>query len=259
MKKIVQITDSHLGNSYGDTLLSMNTDEGLTDVLELVVKQQSSIDLVMCTGDISNNANLSAYQRFYTLVRDNLMTPMAWVPGNHDHADLMEALVENSSRRVIDLDHWALILIDSHVVGETHGYFDSIELAFLDEALKANKDKHIAISFHHQPVPIGSEWMDNYIIKNAHEFWKLIEPYDNIKTVIWGHVHQEFDEEYRGIRLLSTPSTCIQFKPLQKDFMLDTLMPGYRWLEFHDDGELKTGVERVAEKDYGIDFESSGY
>ena len=259
MKKIVQITDSHLGNSVGDTLLSMNADEGLSDVLELAVAQQHSIDLVLCTGDISNNANLSAYQRFYTMVRDNLMTPMAWVPGNHDHADLMEALVQNSSRRVIDLGHWALILLDSHVVGKTHGHFAQTDLDFLEAVLKENQDKHIAISFHHQPVPIGSEWMDNYIIKNAHEFWQVIEPYDNIKTVIWGHIHQEFDEEYRGIRLLGTPSTCIQFKPYEKDFMLDTLMPGYRWLEFHSDGKLETGIERVAEKDYGIDFNSSGY
>jgi len=259
MKKIVQITDSHLGNSYGDTLLSMNADEGLADVLETVVEQQHSIDLVLCTGDISNNANLSAYQRFYTMIRDNLMTPMAWVPGNHDHADLMEALVQNSSRRVIDLGKWALILLDSHVVGETHGHFSPIELSFLEKALIDNQDKHIMISFHHQPVPIGSEWMDNYIIKNAYDFWKVLEPFENIKGIVWGHIHQEFDEQHQGIRLLSTPSTCIQFKPYEKNFMLDNLMPGYRWLELYDDGEIKTGVERVAEKDYGIDFESSGY
>lgn len=259
MKRIVQITDSHLGNSDGDTLLSMNADEGLSDVLELAVTQQPSVDLVLCTGDISNNANLSAYQRFYTLVRDNLMTPMAWVPGNHDHADLMEALVPNSSRRVIEMDHWALILLDSHVVGETYGHLSKLEFDFLTNALNANRDKHIMISFHHQPIPIGSEWMDKYIIDNAHDFWSLIEPYDNIKSIVWGHVHQAFDEEYRGIRLLATPSTCIQFKPQQKDFTLDTLMPGYRWLELHDDGGLKTGVERVPEKDYGIDFNSSGY
>jgi Icc protein len=36
-------------------------------------------------------------------------------------------------------------------------------------------------------------------------------------------------------------------------------MPGYRWLELHDDGKIKTAVSRVPEKNYGIDFSSTGY
>ena len=47
--------------------------------------------------------------------------------------------------------------------------------------------------------------------------------------------------------------------PNHDDFALEDIMPGYRWLELYPDGEIKTGVERVPRKEYGIDFDSRGY
>lgn len=259
MIKLVQITDSHLGVNHGDTLLSMNPDESLVDVLNLVNNQQEDIDLVLATGDIANDASLSAYQRFYTTVSDYLLAPFVWVPGNHDDHEMMEAILPDSKHQVIDMGKWAILLLDSHVPGETHGNFSQPELNFLTQSLLANLDKFVLICFHHQPVPIGSQWMDRYIVQNAHSFWEVISPYSNVKGVLWGHVHQEFDEMYNEVKLMSTPSTCIQFAPEQKDFMVENTMPGYRWLELHDDGKIQTGVERVSTKDYGIDFDSRGY
>ena len=58
---------------------------------------------------------------------------------------------------------------------------------------------------------------------------------------------------------MATPSTCIQFHPNNDDFTIDNEKPGYRWLDLMPDGEIKTGVERVVEKSYSIDFESTGY
>ncbi|MEO0442850.1 MAG: 3',5'-cyclic-AMP phosphodiesterase [Pseudomonadota bacterium] len=259
MIKIVQITDSHLGINHGETLLSMNPDESLVDVLTLIDHQQPDIDLLMATGDIANNPSLSAYQRFYTTVSDYLLAPMVWIPGNHDDHAMMEDIIPGSQHRLVLLGDWLIIMLDSHVPGEIHGNFSQLELGFLSDALIRYQDKHIVISFHHQPVPIGSQWMDRYIVQNAHVFWELISPYQNIKAVLWGHVHQEFDELYNGIRLLSSPSTCIQFAPNHKEFALEDSMPGYRWFELNDDGSFTTAVERVERKDYGVDFNSIGY
>ena len=94
MIKLIQITDSHLGINHGDPLLSMNPDESLVDVLTLINQQQTSIDMVLATGDIANDASLSAYQRFYTTVSDHLLAPMAWIPGNHDKPEMMEAIIQ---------------------------------------------------------------------------------------------------------------------------------------------------------------------
>jgi 3',5'-cyclic-AMP phosphodiesterase len=257
--KLVQITDCHLGINNGDLLLSMNPDESLVDVLNLINVQQNEIALVLATGDIANDASLSAYQRFFSTVSNQLKTPMAWLPGNHDDDHVMTLVLPESKHQSIEFDSWVILMLDSHVPNKVYGHFSQTELDFLSRALATHLDKYILICFHHQPVPIGSRWMDRYIIQNADVFWEIIRPYSNIKGVLWGHVHQEFDELRNGIRLLSTPSTCIQFAPNQINFMVEASMPGYRWLILNDDGTIKTGVERVQQKDYGIDFNASGY
>ena len=259
MIRLVQITDSHLGENHGDPLLSMNPDASLVDVLRLVNEQQQDIDFILATGDIANKPSLDAYRRFYKTVSDHLLAPMVWIPGNHDDHNMMETILSGSKHHQIVRDDWLIILLDSHVPGQTHGNFSQPELDFLAAALAAHLDKHVLISFHHQPIPIGSQWMDRYIIRNAHLFWELVSPYRSVKGVLWGHIHQTFDEQYNDVRLLSTPSTCIQFAPNHDEFALEDTMPGYRWLELHPDGRIDTGVERVSRREYGIDFNSHGY
>lgn len=59
--------------------------------------------------------------------------------------------------------------------------------------------------------------------------------------------------------MLASPSTCIQFLPDNDEFALDKRMPGIRWFELNADGTFETGVKRIAQKDYPIDFTSTGY
>ncbi len=64
----------------------------------------------------------------------------------------------------------------------------------------------------------------------------------NVRAVLWGHVHQHFEGERNGVRLMSTPSTCAQFLPRSDGFAIDRRPPGYRWLELRDDGTIATDV-----------------
>ena len=62
-----------------------------------------------------------------------------------------------------------------------------------------------------------------------------------------------------NVRLLASPSTCVQFTPGSEDFAVDTLAPGYRWLRLLPDGTLETGVARVTGIDFEIDYSIKGY
>ena len=64
---------------------------------------------------------------------------------------------------------------------------------------------------------------------------------------------------HNNVRLMSSPSTCIQFLPHSKGFAIDTATPGYRWLELYPDGRIETGVERIADLPGEIDMASCGY
>ena len=257
--RIVQITDSHLGANPGDMLLNMDADKGLKDVLELMSDKRPSPDLILATGDIGNHPDVDAYSRFLATVREASSSPLCWIPGNHDDPKLMEAARGRPYEQVIDCGNWRIIMLNSRVPNHTYGHLDDSELNMLEEILSSSADKHVMICLHHQPVPIGSAWMDSYIVDNAHDFWRVVEGHSCIRAVVWGHVHQEFEDTYNDIRLISTPATCIQFVPNQDHFGVDRTMPGYRWFELKENGSIDTGVERVAFQDYGIDFDSKGY
>jgi Icc protein len=79
-------------------------------------------------------------------------------------------------------------------------------------------------------------------LKNAAEFWRIVDQHSNVRAVVWGHVHQCFDELRGNVRLLATPSTCAQFMPGSNEFALDTLPPAYRTLQLRADGTLTTEV-----------------
>ncbi|HXR02678.1 MAG TPA: phosphodiesterase, partial [Pseudomonas sp.] len=87
----------------------------------------------------------------------------------------------------------------------------------------------------------------------------VLERFPQVKALLWGHVHQEFDQLRQGVRLMASPSTCIQFAPQSEDFKLDSRAPAYRWLRLHDDGQIETAVSRIAAGLFEADLSGAGY
>jgi Icc protein len=120
-------------------------------------------------------------------------------------------------------------------------------------------DHFALVALHHHPVASGSAWMDTMQLENADAFFDLLDRHSQARGVVFGHIHQTLESEYRGLRILGTPSTCFQFKPGQAQFALDALPPGYRWIELHPDGHITTQVKRLNNIPSGLDVESGGY
>lgn len=108
-------------------------------------------------------------------------------------------------------------------------------------------------------MPVGVTWLDKLGLTNADELWLTLSQYPQVHTVLFGHVHQEHQGEKNGIHYYSTPSTCIQFKRNAVDFALEKLPPGYRWIDLYPNGDLKTGVYRVANYIGSFESEAKGY
>ena len=257
--RILQITDCHLGSQPGESLLGLNTDQSLADVLRLL-KQQESPDLILSTGDISNDAGPKSYQRFIDIVRQYFPdTPLAWLPGNHDDPMNMDQVSELPIEAHYIAAGWNLILLDSRIPMEEGGEINDEEMARFAKELDEHSHMPTMVFLHHQPVPVGSVWIDQYVLANADKFFQLTDQYDNIKAICWGHIHQEFSQMRKGVELMATPSTCVQFAPKEDEFKVDYSMPGYRRIELFCDGTYKTQVLRVAQKAYNIDYASLGY
>ena len=262
--RIVQITDTHLYSEESGTLLKMNTKHSFEQVLELVRMHDSPPDLILGTGDIAQDASEPAYEYFKSSI-GMLNAPFMWLPGNHDNALLMRSMVEGTSaaRKHMQLGHWLIVMLDTSVDGQVHGALSEDELAFLSAQLEASELSdsvdHILLSMHHNPVKGTAGWMQDIGLQNPRKFWETAKISSKLRAIVYGHIHQELDFKFEGIRCLCTPSTCIQFKPDVVNFALDKMNPGYRNMVLHSDGSIETQVIRVAGEQLEADFSSGGY
>ena len=87
----------------------------------------------------------------------------------------------------------------------------------------------------------------------------MIDRYPQVKAILCGHIHQDLDRTYHGVRVLATPSTCIQFMPDSDDFALDHNNPGWRYLELTKDGRIITSVHRISGDQFKPKLDAEGY
>ncbi|MFT5032120.1 MAG: Icc protein [Bermanella sp.] len=256
--RIAQISDTHLGPTAGYQLLGMDTDYSLQQVLKLFTAGEQQAELILLSGDISNNGYQQAYQRLYQMLeqRDNVV----WLPGNHDSVKFMKSVcAERWFRPRIEIGNWQIVSLDSSVADSSKGALDAGQLAFLEEGLQAHPDLHTLITLHHHVLPVGSHWLDEQLLSNQQEFFELISSYPQVKAITSGHVHQATDAQKNGVRVLTAPSTCVQFAPNSPEFLVSTEAPGLRWLDLYPDGSLQTRVERVQNVEFHIDLAAKGY
>ena len=260
--RVVQITDTHLFRDPAAELLKLNTQESFERVLELIDKNEQHVDVFLGTGDIAQDASSEAYLRFIKGMR-HFSAPLYWIPGNHDRRSVMDQTPGGSAalQDRIDAGNWQIVMLDSAVDDEVHGWLAPAELQRLEEALTVTEQqgRHVLVCLHHNPVPGNSHWMEGIGLRNAAQFFAVLDQFTCVRAVLYGHIHQTLDFERRGVRYLCTPSTCIQFKQAVTDFALDDRNPAYRWLQLHPDGSIETAVERVTEYTFVVDHSSEGY
>ena len=255
---VVQLTDAHLFADPAGSMLGLNTRNSLRHVVAQVQREQARVDLLLCTGDLSQDASVASYAAFRELTAP-FAVPTRWLPGNHDEAQIMAQVAPELVQAVTDMGAWRIVMLNTAVHGATHGFLEDDQLAVLEAALKGAGERHCLVCLHHQPVDIGCAWIAPIGLRNAQALFDIIEGYPQVRALLWGHVHQAWDELRDGRRLLATPSTCIQFAARSEDFQVSEEQPGYRWLRLHADGRLETGVERALDFEVKLDFDSPGY
>ncbi|AIW14989.1 3',5'-cyclic-AMP phosphodiesterase [Vibrio tubiashii] len=260
--KLLQITDTHLFEPVDGSLLSVNTLDSFNAVVAAIVEENQSFDAVISTGDISQDHTAESYQRFERGIAP-LKNTCFWLPGNHDFKPSMSSVLPSTQIKQVEHvllgEHWQMVLLDSQVVGVPHGRLSDQQLALLEDKLSQYPERNTLVLLHHHPILVGSRWLDQHTLKDAHHFWEVVEKHSNVKAVLCGHVHQDMNVLHQGVRVMATPSTCVQFKPNSDDFALDTLSPGWRELELHSDGQLTTQVKRLPYGSFQPDFNSAGY
>lgn len=258
---LTQITDTHLFKSEDGKLLGLETQSSFNAVLDSALAEPVASDLILVTGDLAQEACAETYRRLASAF-NRFGKPVFSLPGNHDHPVMLReefrAPHVHPDKHVL-AGNWQILMLDSSVPGKVYGELADSELAFLDAALSAHPEHHALVVLHHQPVPVGSRWLDGIGLRNSDAFFECLSRHDNVRLVLWGHVHQDFSGEKNGIGLLCTPSACVQFKPGSEDFAAGTEAPGYRLLSLAADGRFQTAVRRIEHMEFTVDYSIKGY
>ncbi|MBY5993724.1 3',5'-cyclic-AMP phosphodiesterase [Ferrimonas balearica] len=258
--RLAQISDPHLFANKHTGFLGINPWRSLSAVVDQL-HQAEGLDMLLATGDISQDHSATAYLHFAEAVGP-LGLPTYALPGNHDAPELMIRALSQTpvkyGRRVL-AGNWQILMLDSTVLGLPAGHLALDELRWLHAVLESAPLCPTLVALHHHPKPTECAWLDQHGLDNGAEFLSLLCRYPQVKGVIWGHVHQSMDMMHEHIRLLAVPSTSIQFLPKNDGFALDRAQPGYRLLNLHPDGTLETQVKRVPGADFQPDPSATGY
>jgi len=255
---VVHLTDAHLFASPEGSMLGLNTRDSLRHVVQQALREQHDTHLLVCTGDLSQDASVASYAAFKQLTA-GFAAPARWLPGNHDEAQVMAQVAPELVQPVTDIGVWRIVMLDTAVPGAAHGWLQDAQLSVLEAALRTAGERHCLVCLHHQPVDIGCAWIAPIGLRNADALFAVLDRHPQVRALLWGHVHQEWDQWRGDLRLLATPSTCIQFAPGSEDFEVSQQHPGYRWIRLHADGTVDTGVQRALDFEVRLDFDSPGY
>lgn len=262
---ILQITDIHFCEKVDGTIYGVETQSLFEKTLaqiqdELKCKDKSEdareVDVLLVTGDISQDGSGESYRRFHEMIAA-IDSPTYFLQGNHDYA---QPMIEQFGQQYVaprvlsEVDFksspWRIILLNSSVEDQVGGHFGKEQLAFLEQALKADSESPTMLCFHHHPMRIDCEWLDKQMIDDAQDFFNIIDGFSNIKLCVYGHVHQDRLTIRKRLPFYASPSTCVQFKPEVKDFSLDDKAAGYRWIRCFDNGQFETTVHRLKDFDF---------
>ena len=261
----IQITDTHLFADPETQLLGVSTQKTFQKVLDKLAGLSPQPDLLLATGDLSQDGSFASYQRLRQFLCQ-LEADVYWLAGNHDRLSEMEIALGPGadglmSDKAFVRKGWRFVLLNSAIPDRVSGRLAPEELVRLREQLQlaTERQEPVAVCLHHPPYLMKSQWLDKSRLENSEELLDVLSQFDCVRLVLFGHVHQAWEYRQGSISFLASPSTCIQFEPESPQFAIDSNVPGVRQLWFYPDGRFETKVMRIAEAIVEADRLAVGY
>ncbi|MFT5755987.1 MAG: Icc protein [Alteromonadaceae bacterium] len=240
---IAQITDCHLFADSKNLHFGANVYQNLMAVLA-DIKQHQKVDLIVFTGDLTQDHSDGSYQRFVEAIKTcQIVTPVYYLPGNHDELAKLDEHLRGfpfNSDKVIESKYWQIILLNSKSAAPA-GQLSAQSLTWLQQTVDVNKQQ--LLMMHHHPVDVGY-FIDRHGLINQDEFWQTLQTMPSIKAIACGHVHQALNllpaDSKRSLPVYTCPATSIQFNAEVDTVSNNGQGPGYRVFTLGLTGQLST-------------------
>ena len=245
MPTLLQLTDCHIYADADARFDGVDTRASLAMILAMIALRPAA-DALLLTGDLSMDGSRASY-RWLEQALAPIGSPILALTGNHDNPARWPPGAGPgfvATPTLFELPPWRLILLDTRIEGVAHGALGAAQCAWLERVLAHPTQPYDMIFMHHPPLAVDAAWIDAMGLVDAARLWAVRGLADRVKAIVCGHVHQVFDRRHAGVRVLTTPSTCVQFQPRARAYRTDARAPGYRVLELAVDGTFVTEIVR---------------
>ena len=254
--RIVHLTDPHLFADAAARFYEIPTRELFGEVLAHIEQNAGRVDHLVVTGDHTNDDLAVTYEA----LRDMLQPwqDRVWfVPGNHEDRALLRSTFPDriagagAERITFSFGAGASLCIglDTHVPGQVSGHVGTDQVEWVQSQLEAHDPETAVLFMHHPPILLGLTWLDKIGLAGREQLQDLVLRDPRIRLVCCGHVHHESSHSVGAARVVTTPSTGLQFSPDSDAALFVHAAPGYRVIELEGDSCV-TRVVRLPEARY---------
>ena len=234
MATVLQISDTHL-RAEPHTPVDKDPDASLAATINAV--RDVEADLVLLTGDLSDDGSLPALNRLRSVVGEMSSNVLA-VAGNHDDRKNVRTVFGDLD--TVEVGAWRVLGVESVIPGQDHG---SVDVAALIRRLDQLDDRPTVLAIHHPPRSPSTNAMFQLI--GADEMLAMLRDRPHVRAVVSGHLHEAFDRRDGALQLLGGPSSYYAIEHTGGEYRLvDDGIVGAQVLTLGDDGSF--ACERVA-------------
>jgi 3',5'-cyclic-AMP phosphodiesterase len=211
--RFAHLSDLHLSQIPVAGVLS-NADAIVEDIAHDLCSIRESLDFVVVSGDMTDDADPASFQRFETLF-ETIGLPVFIVPGNHDgpagyyrYRDVSKQFAAwDITNRVVDLSGVRLIGIDTCIENETTGRIDDDALRLVEQETVRQADGPLVIIMHHPPISPGMRDFDAVArLAGSDQMLEIVSRTGASQIILAGHVHRPYQGSHNGAACFVTGS-----------------------------------------------------
>ncbi|WP_237387226.1 metallophosphoesterase family protein [Xenorhabdus sp. Sc-CR9] len=215
--KVIHLSDIHLTKNRNEKMFDVNPYKNFDFVCQEIcrIKNLTQIELIVVSGDISDNGDIESYRYFLTKM-DSLKTPYIAILGNHDLKDNFDiAFNEKKSGYIITSgdyqnENWHIISVDTVVEKEDYGFITENNLIELERKIINNNGINTAVFMHHHAIPVNTPIVDSCMLNNANSLLTICEKY-KVKFIGSGHAHTSRIWHNNNMTISVAPAVVFQW------------------------------------------------
>lgn len=213
---VAQISDTHVTEVGQRAFGSVDSNAGLAAAVAHVNALVPRPDLLLITGDLTNDGRPGQYAALRELLAP-LTVPYYVLPGNHDDRALVRSTFSGGGylptegpflHYVLEGLPLRIIALDTVVDRRPEGTLCPRRLGWLTKRLAEAPDRPTLIAMHHPPTESGLEYMDTMRCSHYGVLGTLARRYSAIKGIVCGHLHRPVTLGWQGTVVQVCPSTA---------------------------------------------------